>query len=156
MSDDATNAEGNRWDAFTAALPTSWLPMAVAFQKAFGIVEGEHQPDGSWCIDLTFGLCDLNVLLRAAPADFAAVKSGQDWWLDQHLENEGGILVARDARAIIEWSDHFSAGLNATLHVFTSEERYEAALSEARERHADNYDDEEQEQHEEDEGHEAA
>lgn len=155
MADEFADAQTMRWDAFTSALPPSWLPVAIVLQKASGIVEGKHDPDGSWFIDLSYGLSAVSDIVRAAPAAFAAVKSGQDWWLDQHLENEGGILVARDARAIIEWSDHFSAGLNATLHVFTSDERYEAAVSEARERHADNYD-EEDEEWGDDEDHEAA
>lgn len=139
MSDD----DGIRWAAFIAALPSAWVPVAMAFSRASGVVEGKLEPDGAWTLDLMFGLPDLSHLLREAPVEFVSVASGESWWMDQHLEDEGGVAVAKAARAIISWTDNFASGLNATLCIFSSDEVYEAALAEARTRHEERYDDEE-------------
>jgi hypothetical protein len=127
MNDD----EKTRLDAFLAVLPSAWVPVAAAFTRSSGIVDAHVDPDGSWTLDLTFGLTPVGTLLRHAPVKFSSVASGQDWWLDQHLESEGGVAVASEARAIVTWSDDFAAGLNATLRVFASRAAYDAAVFEA-------------------------
>ena len=141
MGDD----DDNRWATFISALPSAWVPVAAAFGNASGIVEGKVEPDGTWQIDLTFGVSDLSDLVRAAPVTFTAVDSGQSWWLDQHLEDEGGVVVAAGARAIMSWNDNFAAGVTATLAIYASDERYEAALADAREAHAETYDEDQDE-----------
>ncbi len=128
MSDD----DKVRWDAFLEALPPAWLPVAGAFRRSSGIVEAHVEPDGSWILDLSFGTSGVGTLLRDAPVKFKAVATEQDWWLDQHLESEGGVAVARDARAIVTWSDHFACGLNATLSVYADDERFRSAMEEQR------------------------
>lgn len=139
---DGGDDEGKRWAVFVAALPPLWLPVAGAFREAFGVLEGHHEPDGSWTLDLTYGLWDLRRLLVRAPVSFKAVEASEDWWGDCHLESEAGFHASRDGRAIVTWSDHFSAGMSATLRVFTSVERFDAALSEARHRVSDSNADE--------------
>jgi hypothetical protein len=132
--------QSNGWAAFLSALPPSWFSVATAFNSASGVVEGEHEPDGTWTVDLLFGLSDVRRLLQAAPARFTSVAVGQDCWLDQHLEQEGGVLVAASARAVFSWNDNFASGLNATLSVYASDDRYQAAVEEAHAAHAEVFD----------------
>ena len=135
-----TDDDDKRWAAFLLALPSAWVPVATAFSKACGVVDGSVEADGSWTLDLTFGLSELSKLVRSAPVTFTAVDVGQAWMLQQHLEFESGVHVCREARAVLCWHDHFAAGLSATLWVYASDERYEAALADARKAHAENYD----------------
>jgi hypothetical protein len=128
------------WDTFLAGVPSLWQPMAAALASSTGMVDGEHGIDGSWSITLSCGFGELRAILVAAPAPFDVLDSGQDWWLDQHLESEGGVLVAQGQHALVIWTDHFAAGLNVTLCVFSSEARFRAAVKEARSQHALTYD----------------
>lgn len=137
--------QSKRWESFLASVPSSWLPVAAAFHGAFGVVQGEHESDGTWSIDLMFGLTEPRILLRAAPVRFRAVTSGQDVWLHQHVEQEGGVLVAEDARVVVSWSDNFASGVNATLSVYASDVRYRDAVEKACARHREVYNDDEDE-----------
>lgn len=121
----------SRWDAFMSSLDPAWMPVALAFNDAFGVVRAARAPDGGWVLDLSCALADVDDLLRSAPAPFVPVANEQDWLLDQHLESEGGVLVASEVRAVVSWSDHFAAGLHATLRVCASAEAYEDAVAEA-------------------------
>ena len=129
-NDNNEGAPDDDWVTFLSALPSSWVPVATAFKEAFGVVDGRHDGDGSWSLDLSFGLSDVRALLRDAPVTFTAVGTAQDWWHDAHLESESGTLIAREGRAVVAWLDHFSAGVSATLHVCTTDERYELLLGE--------------------------
>ncbi len=119
-----------RWQSFLTGVPPAWLPMATAFGEASGVVEGELDADGSWSVDVMFALSDVKRLLQAAPVAFTPVAAHQNWWIDAHLEDEGGVAVAKDARAVVVWNDNFASGLNATLHVFASQERFEDKVAE--------------------------
>jgi hypothetical protein len=142
MNDDDDH---HRWRTFISALPSEWLPVATAFSKACGVVEGNIEEDGSWTLDLTFGLSELRQLLRDAPVEFTAVDVDQVWVLQQHVEVEAGIHVAREARAVLSWHDHFAAGLGVSLSVYATDERYDAALAAARDTHAETYSDDQDE-----------
>ena len=139
MNDDGDGTPASEWEAFLFGLPPSWRPVALAFDGACGIVEGNHEPDGGWTLTLSYGLSDVRRLLRAAPVGFTAVEDHQEWWLDQHLESECGLLVAKEGRAFISWSDNFAAGVNVRLCVCATADRYASALAEAERRHADVY-----------------
>ena len=143
--DDGDHDQSRRWESFLSALPPSWLPVAEAFHEASGVVEGEHEPDGSWSIDLMFGLPELRTLLSAAPVKLTTITSGQDVWLDQHVEQEGGVLVAEGARVVVSWSDNFASGINATLSMYATDARYQVAVEEACAQHQEHYDDDQDE-----------
>lgn len=141
MPDDDNHDTTERWRSFVSTLPSTWLSVATAFEESSGILRGEHEPDGSWIIDVTFSLGDVRRLLRSAPVAFHGVAAHQNWWLDAHLEDEGGIAVANEARAVVVWNDNFASGLDATLHVFASQERFEAKVAELRTEASDDDDD---------------
>lgn len=139
MSGQVDDAQQRTWDTFLRGLPPVWQPLGNAFGGAFGIAEGETEPDGSWSMTLGCGLCGIGDLVALAPVQLKVSDSGADWWLDQHLESEGGVLIADADRVLLTWTDHFAAGLMVTLNVFADRARYTAAVEQARSTHAEVY-----------------
>ncbi len=73
--------------------------------------------------------------------EFTAVDVDQVWVLQQHVEVEAGIHVARQARVVPCWHDHFASGISVSLSVYAADQRYEVALAAARDAHAESYGD---------------
>lgn len=112
-------------------LSPAWTDVAAAFGN-----DAESHPDGSWSISCNYSMVGLRELLARAPCSFRPEGSHDDWMNDGtgdvEIECSSGILVSPEARAIVEWSEHWQAGLSATLLIYPTEELYHHALRQAK------------------------
>lgn len=95
-------------------------------------------PDGNWWVSVHCDMRDLANLLRGAPCDFRTLEHDAEELLDRYgqgvdIESQGGLLVSQEGWAIVDWGDHWQAGLSATLTVYSSLEAFRRALSEGEE-----------------------
>ena len=117
--------------------------------EAFGAEDGDpprQRPDGRWSVSVSGAITSLGRLLSGSPGEFRQpafdrVPMFDGCGQDVDDESTGGVLANADACAIVQWSDHFQAGLTATLTVYPSAEAFaealEGALSSHREAYAD-------------------
>ncbi len=92
----------------------------------------------TWSMSVSFSLSNSSRLLARAPVPFTSRFSGRDPMYDgtgEDVDDEStfGIEANDEARALLTWSDHWQAGLTATLIVYATREEFERGLDEAME-----------------------
>lgn len=115
-----------------APTPLDWSLLLADFAEARA-EPVEHEPDGSWRVEVICGLASPTALLARAPVPFTTHERSRDpmyddFGADVEDETTSGVEASDDARAIFTWADHWQAGLCATLAVYATEARYRAAL----------------------------
>ena len=98
--------------------------------------------EATWSMSVSCSLSNSSRLLGRAPVAFTSRFSGREPMYDgtgEDIDDEAtfGVEANDEARALLTWTDHWQAGLVATLIVYATREEFERGLSEAIECHRD-------------------
>ena len=112
---------------------TAWREVIEAFGE-----DAVTDSEGNWSVSAVGEMGNIGDLLRAAPCSFRSEEYASEELHDQFgqgvdVESEGGRLVSREGLAVVDWSDHWQAGLSATLTVYATLDAFLRASSEGEE-----------------------
>jgi hypothetical protein len=98
--------------------------------------EPVRDTDGSWSLSGFWSRGSARAILSDAPGTWVSLAYVEDEMIDGtgeavDLESTSGLEIARDALAMFAWTDHWQAGLHATLQVFSSLEELDRAAARA-------------------------
>ena len=91
--------------------------------------------EGGWKVSVACSLHEIDHFLDRAPGSFTELERREQELLDAYgqgvdIECTSGIFASPDQRALLDWHEHWQAGLFFTLSVFSDTGSWERAQAE--------------------------